>query len=75
MVVGALFDVVEDKPAVEFKGKVLKAEAAVMATIEVVRVEEEFAYAHIKEQRRQIAVEDKLRENIRVLKGEELSNW
>ncbi|MBI5064195.1 MAG: tetratricopeptide repeat protein, partial [Desulfatitalea sp.] len=75
VVVGALFDVVEDKPAVEFKGKVLKAEAAVMATIEVVRVEEEFAYAHIKEQRRQIAVEDKLRENIRVLKGEELSNW
>ncbi len=75
VVVGALFDVVEDKPAVEFKGKVLKAEAAVMATIEVVRVEEEFAYAQIKEQRRQIAVEDKLRENIRVLKGEPLSNW
>ena len=75
VVMGALFDVVEDQPAVEFKGKVLKAEAAVMATIEVVRVEAEFAYAQIKEQRRQIAVEDKLRENIRVLKGEPLSNW
>jgi tetratricopeptide (TPR) repeat protein len=75
VVVGALFDVIEDKPAVEFKGKVLKPEVAAMATIEVVRVEEEFAFAHIKEQRRQIAVEDKLRENIRVLKGEPLSNW
>lgn len=75
VVVGALFDVVEDKPAVEFKGKVLKAEPAIMATVEVVRVEQDFAYAQIKEQRRQIAVEDKLRENIRVLKGEPISNW
>ncbi len=75
VVVGALFDVVEDQPAVEFKGKVMKPEPLVMATIEVVRVDQEFAYAQIKEQRRQIAPEDKLRENIRVLKGEPISNW
>jgi tetratricopeptide (TPR) repeat protein len=75
VVVGSLFDVVEDKPVVEFRGTVMKPEATVMATLEVVRVQEASAYAHILEQRRQITVEDKLRENIRVLKGEPISNW
>jgi len=64
VVPGALFDVVEVKPAVVFKGKSFQPEPAVMATIEVVRVDPDFAYAHIKEQRRPVRSEDKLKERI-----------
>ncbi|MGD9365681.1 MAG: tetratricopeptide repeat protein [Desulfobacteraceae bacterium] len=62
VVPGALFDVVEVKPPVNFKGKLFQPEPAVMATIEVVQTDPDFSYAHIKEQRRPIKVEDKLRE-------------
>jgi hypothetical protein len=62
VVTGALFDVVEVKPPVNFKGKLFQPEPSVMATIEVVRSDADFSYAHIKEQRRPIRVEDKLRE-------------
>ena len=62
VVPGALFDVVEVKPAVNFKGKQFQPEPSVMATIEVVRTDPDFSYAHIKEQRRPIRAEDKLRE-------------
>ncbi|MFZ1983915.1 MAG: tetratricopeptide repeat protein [Desulfatitalea sp.] len=75
VVLGAMFDVVEDKAAVEFKGKTFKPEALVVATVEVVQVEKEFAYASIKEQRRQIVAEDKLKESVRQLTGEALSEW
>lgn len=62
VVPGALFDVVEVKPPVNFKGKLFQPEPAVMATVEVVRTDPDFCYAHIKEQRRPIKAEDKLRE-------------
>ena len=75
VVLGAMFDVVEEKPAVEFKGKTFKPEALVVATVEVIQVEKEFAYASIKEQRRQIVAEDKLKESVRQLTGEALSEW
>ena len=64
VVSGALFDVVEVKPPVNFKGKEFQPEPAVMATIEVVRVDGDFSYAHIKDQRRPVKTEDKLRERI-----------
>jgi tetratricopeptide (TPR) repeat protein len=75
VVLGAMFDVVEEKPVVEFKGKTFKPEALVVATVEVIQVEKEFAYASIKEQRRQIVAEDKLKESVRQLTGEALSEW
>jgi len=64
VVTGALFDVVDVKPPVVFKGKEFQPEPAVMATVEVVRVDPDFAYAHIKEQRRPVRTEDKLKERI-----------
>ena len=62
VVTGALFDVVEVKPPVNFKGKMFQPEPSVMATIEVVQADADFSYAHIKEQRRPIRAEDKLQE-------------
>jgi tetratricopeptide (TPR) repeat protein len=62
VVPGALFDVVEVKAPVNFKGKQFQPEPSVMATIEVVRADPDFSYAHIKEQRRPISSEDRLRE-------------
>ncbi len=62
VVTGALFDVVEVKPPVNFKGKLFQPEPSVMATIEVVQADADFSYAHIKEQRRPIRAEDKLQE-------------
>lgn len=64
VVSGALFDVVEVKPPMVFKGKTFQPEPAVMATVEVVRVDDDFAYAHIKDQRRPVRTEDKLQERI-----------
>lgn len=75
VVPGALFDVVEEKPVVNFRGKVFQPEPAVMATLEVVRVEKEFAYAHIREQRRPVVVEDKLRESVRQVINDDVTTW
>ncbi|MDA8141389.1 MAG: tetratricopeptide repeat protein [Desulfobacteraceae bacterium] len=75
VVTGALFDVVEEKPPVEYKGKQFQPEPVVMATLEVVRVEKEFAYAQIKEQRRPIVAEDKLRESARQVQDDEQKTW
>jgi tetratricopeptide (TPR) repeat protein len=75
VVVGALFDIVEEKPPVDYKGKQFQPEPTVMATLEVVRVEKEFAYAQIKDQRRPIAAEDKLRESIRPVQADGQTTW
>ena len=64
VVSGALFDVVEIKPPIIFKGKTFQPDASVMATIEIVRVDQDFAYGHILDQRRPVRSEDKLRERI-----------
>jgi tetratricopeptide (TPR) repeat protein len=64
VVVGALFDVVEEKPPVDYRGKQFQPEPSVLATVEVVKVDANFAYAHIKEQRREVRVDDKLRESL-----------
>jgi hypothetical protein len=75
VVSGALFDVIEVKPPVNYKGKIFAPEPAVMATVEVVRVEPDFAYAHIKEQRRPIQAEDKLRESMQSIDQEAKKIW
>jgi tetratricopeptide (TPR) repeat protein len=75
VVLGALFDIVDVKPEVDFKGKKFTPEPSVMATIEVVKVDTEFAYANIKEQRRPIHAEDKLRERAQALSEEGHKIW
>ncbi|MBT8339414.1 MAG: tetratricopeptide repeat protein [Desulfatitalea sp.] len=75
VVTGTLFEIVEEKPAKVFKGKTFKPDAAIMATVEVMRVEDEFSYAHIKDQRRPVTVEDKLRESIRNMTEDAVTTW
>ena len=75
VVLGALFDILEEKPEIDYKGKKFRPEPAAMATIEVVKVDAEFAYAHIKEQRRPIRLEDKLRERAQPLSEDVQKIW
>lgn len=75
VVSGALFDIVEIKPPVVFKGKTFQPEPAVMATVEVVRVDADFAYAHIKDQRRPVRPEDKLRERVSQIADDGQKVW
>jgi tetratricopeptide (TPR) repeat protein len=75
VVLGALFDIVEEKPEMDYKGKKFTPEPSVMATIEVVKVDAEFAYAYIKEQRRPIRTEDKLRERAQALSEDGQKIW
>lgn len=75
VVPGSIFDVVEEKPMVDFKGKKFKPEPAVMASVQVVKVDDEFAYAHIKDSRRPVKVEDKLRESIHQMLSDEQKAW
>ena len=72
---GALFDVVEEKPPVNYKGKTFKPEPAVMATLEVVRVDPNFAYAQIKDQRRPIKADDKVRESMQNISEDAKKVW
>ena len=75
VVTGARFDIVEEKPMVDFKGKQFKPEPSVMASVEVVRVDDDFSYAHIKEQRRPVRAEDKLRESLSQMRDDGLKVW
>lgn len=75
VVIGARFDIVEEKPMVNFKGKQFQPEPSIMATVEVVRVDDDFSYAHIKEQRRPVHAEDKLRESVSQMRDDGLKVW
>ncbi|NNF99288.1 MAG: tetratricopeptide repeat protein [Desulfobacteraceae bacterium] len=77
VVLGTRFDVIEDKPAIEYRGKKMKPESAVVAQVEVVKLEKDFAYGHLKNTRRPIVRDDKLRENIDdiVFQGQGTKVW
>jgi tetratricopeptide (TPR) repeat protein len=76
VVAGSIFDVVEEKPMVDFKGKKFRPEPAVMASVQVVRVDDDFSYAHIKDSRRPVQAEDKLRESIQqMIDNEQQKVW
>lgn len=75
VVLGSIFDIVEEKPMVDFKGKQFKPEPAVMASVQVVKVDDDFAYAHIKDSRRPVQAEDKLRESIHQMIDENQKVW
>lgn len=67
VVEGTIFDVVVEKPPIIYKGKQLIPEPGVVAKVNVVRSDDDFSYGHIKDQRRPIKTDDKLRENINAL--------
>ena len=64
---GTIFDVVEEKPPIIYKGKQFIPEPGVVAKVSVVRSDDDFSYGHIKDQRRPIKPDDKLRENLSAL--------
>ena len=64
VVQGTHFDIIEEQPPIEFKGKVLKAAAKPIAQLEVYKVENDFSYAMLSNQRRPIKSEDKIIEKI-----------
>lgn len=64
VVTGTRFNVIEESAPVVYKGKSFQPEPSIVAQIHVVKVEPEFSYAHIKDQRRPIKPDDKLRENL-----------
>lgn len=67
VVEGTLFDVVEEKPPIIYKGKQFVPEPGVVAKVSIVRSDDDFSYGHIKDQRRPIKPDDKLRENLSAL--------
>jgi len=68
VVEGTLFDVVEEKPPITYKGKQLLPEPGIVAKVNVVRSDDDFSYGHIKDQRRPVKPDDKLRENLNTLR-------
>jgi len=67
VVEGTIFDVVEEKAPITYKGKTFVPEPAMIAKVHVVRTDSDFSYGHIKDQRRPIKADDKLREDLNSL--------
>ncbi len=67
VVEGTVFDVIEEKPPITYKGKQFIPEPGRVAQVHVVRTDDDFSYGHIKDQRRPIKQDDKLRENLKAL--------
>ena len=64
---GTVFDVIEEKPPIMYKGKQFIPEPGMAAKIHVVRTDDDFSYGHIKNQRRPIKPDDKVREDFKTL--------
>ncbi len=64
VVEGTVFDVVEEKAPITYKGKTFTPDPTTVANVHVVRTDNDFSYGHIKDQRRPIKADDKLRENL-----------
>lgn len=67
VVEGTIFDVVEQKAPITYKGKTFVPEPTMIAKVHVVRTDSDFSYGHIKDQRRPIKADDKLREDLNSL--------
>ncbi len=64
VVQGTHFDIIEEQAPIKFKGKILKAAAKPIARLEVYKVDDDFSYAMLSNQRRPIKSEDKIIEKI-----------
>lgn len=64
VVTGTTFEVIEEKAAVEYKGKKLKSAPETVAKLEVVKVEPDLSYCRIVEKKRDIKRDDKVVEKI-----------
>ncbi|HQG30878.1 MAG TPA: tetratricopeptide repeat protein [Deltaproteobacteria bacterium] len=64
VVSGTAFEVIEEKAAVEYKGKKLQSAPETVAKLEVVKVEPDLSYCRIVEKKRDIKRDDKAVEKI-----------
>lgn len=64
VVTGTTFEIIEEKAAVEYKGKKLQSEPESVAKLEVVKVEPDLSYCRIVEKKRDIKRDDKAVEKI-----------
>ena len=64
VVLGTKFNVIEESKPIEYKGKKLYSEPSIVAQVEVTKVEPDFCYGNIKNQKRPVTRDDKLEENI-----------
>lgn len=77
VVTGTIFNVIEGSAPVVYKGKSFQPDPSVIAQVHVVKIEPEFSYGHIKNQKRPIKPDNKLRENIDNLSkiGDKIHIW
>ncbi len=71
VVLGTLFEVLEEGKAIKYKGKVMKGLPAQIGKIEVVRVEPDMCSVRIVEQNRPLQTDDKIQEVAGVFAGTE----
>ncbi|MBU0994978.1 MAG: tetratricopeptide repeat protein [Proteobacteria bacterium] len=62
VVLGTTFNALEEKPPVEYKGKLLKSAPLEIAEIKVVQVEPDFSYAEVVNKKRALKQDDKVQE-------------
>jgi tetratricopeptide (TPR) repeat protein len=60
VVTGTKFNIIEEQPAAEYKGKLLKASAKIVGEIEVTSTELDFSSAKIVRQERPVSQDDKI---------------
>jgi len=77
VVTGTIFNIIEESAPVVYKGKSFQPDPSVIAQVHVVKIEPEFSYGHIKNQRRPIKPDEKLIENIDNLSkiGDKMHIW
>jgi tetratricopeptide (TPR) repeat protein len=64
VVTGTKFNIIEEQPATEYKGKLLKASAKIVGEIEVISTELDFSNARIIRQERPVVTDDRIIEKI-----------
>jgi hypothetical protein len=70
VVTGTKFNIVEEQPATEYKGKILKASPKTVGQIEVTKTELDFSNARILKQDRPVAADDKIIETANASKND-----
>jgi hypothetical protein len=64
VVTGTKFNIIEGQPAIEYKGKILKASPKIVGEVEVTKTELDFSNARILRQDRPVVTDDKIVETI-----------
>jgi hypothetical protein len=64
VVLGTKFEILEEQPPINYKGKMLQVNPKSVAEIEVTQIEPDLCYAKIIQRKRALNSDDKIREKI-----------